>query len=177
MFLKTKIFLLHLLLSFNIIAQDNVGYDIFDITEIYNLNTAPWVLNTQMRDSIFTVFIAGPDSIIISHFFRKYEDGTLDEYSICDSLIYEVSCNDCSEFHVKSFLEDRTRQWVQISNNHYIARKEIEVDIRIYSLFFFRISDYTTAALNVNYLPGKLLITVYSQKFERNEWKAFKRAQ
>lgn len=118
------IYILFVNLQAKLFCQDNLWNDRENIIFIYKSYPA---INYQYIISDYTsnilVGIYGSDSLEINHFIRPYTNGSIDNESICDSIIIKLFCKECINYHLEKTINSKDRQWIKLSDSLYISPK------------------------------------------------------
>jgi hypothetical protein len=154
-------------------CQDNFWNEKGAIVSKYTLmqtNDSTFQFKTTARDDNFTILITGSDSLRINHFFQSYSNGSINDESLCDSLVIELLCSNCKEGHLNTLIHSKERKWLKLSDSLYISRKSVSK---------FWPTDKSPNKFRVPIMeihPGNIMtrIIIHSEILTKEEWKALK---
>lgn len=170
-----KVGLVYIVIMFSQLSlwsQDNLWNDRESIIQEYenypDTNFQYFILNNT--DELL-VKIYGQDSIEITHYFKPDNYDEMDNESICDSIVIELLCETCVDYHITQMSESKYRKWVKVSDSVYISSKWVSK---------FWPSDkspniYTVPIMRVIKGDDLTRILLYTDEFTKKEWKAIRK--
>ena len=124
--LKQK-FLIYILLTnlqTELFSQDNLWNNRENINLKYkNYSDSSYRYTISGETTNILIGIYGSDSLEINHFFKRYTNGSIDNESLCDSLIINLFCKECVNYHLKKTIASKDRHWIKLSDSLYFSPK------------------------------------------------------
>lgn len=156
-------------------GQDNFWNEKGLIVSTYSLmqaNDSTFQIKTVAKEpDTFKVQVSGTDSLSITHFFQTYTDGSVDDESLCDSLIIELHCGACTEEHLNKLFRSKERKWLKISDSAYVSQKAVSK----FWLADKSASKYRVPIMEIHSRNYSAIIIIYSKVLTKEEWKVLKR--
>lgn len=171
---KTLIFILLLLGQTSLFGQDQLWNDrgsIINVYEAYTDTSFRYVIADSGKK--ITVGIYGSDSLVITHYIRAYQNEKIDDESICDSIVINLLCDSCAEFHMNRMVDSKGRKWVEISDSLYISSKWVSK---------FSPSDKTPTIYTVPFMKfiqekETIQILLYTEELTKKRWQELKKGK
>lgn len=121
----------------------------------------------------FSLLVSGIDSLRVDHYFQEYENGTIDEFSKCDSIVFSFYCERCIPVHTQRLIDTKRRKWQKLSDSLYVSRKWVSKHI---------LGDKSGKTVTVPYLlidkqTSHTQITLFTKVLLVEEWKRMKKAK
>lgn len=117
-----------LILSFHntFFAQDFLWYEKGMIIDHYEYVKTDSIKHHYTIDSTinrFSLMVSSSDSLRVDYFIRTYTNGTIDQESICDSIVFSLYCEPCIPVHTQRLIDTKWRKWQKLSDSLYFSRK------------------------------------------------------
>lgn len=167
----TLIFIFIILTQTTLWGQDNLWNERGNIIHQYESysDTSYQYVILDNTDNI-AIRIYGSDSLEIEHFIRPYTNGTIDNESLCDSVVINLLCDSCVEFHISRMSNSKERKWIKLSDSIFISSKCVSK---------FRPADktatiYTVPMMKIKDNGNLTQIILFTERMTKKKWKEIK---
>jgi hypothetical protein len=153
-------------------SQDNLWNDRENIIleyENYSDQDFNYIITDSIREILVKIY--GQDSLEVTHFIRPYQNGEFDNESICDSIIINLLCDSCVEYHILQMTNSKTRKWIELSDSSYISSKWVSKSESSNK----ESNIYTVPILKVIENQNLTQIILFTKELTKNEWKELKK--
>lgn len=169
-----KAFLIFIYLIFTqtvLYGQDNLwkerGSIIFQFENYPDASYQFVIVDSTAKISIG---IYGEDSLEITNYIRPYSSGKFDDESLCDSVVTNLLCDSCVEFHIEQMRDSKERKWVKLSDSLFVSSKWVSK---------LRPEDktstiYTVPIMKITKKDSFTQIILYTERMTKEKWKALK---
>jgi hypothetical protein len=166
-----------LILSFHntFFAQDYLWDDKITIIEAYvnaEIDSTKTHYDFDSTINRFSLLVSGIDSLHIDYYFQEYENGTIDEFSTCDSIVFSLYSERCIPIHTQRLIDTKWRKWQKLSDSLYFSRKWVAKS---------SVQNKPGVKVTVPYLlidkqESHTQITLFTKVLLVEEWKRMKKA-
>ncbi|GEM_PF-4967786 len=166
------IFIFHILTQTIVLSQDQLWNDRENIIleyENYPDTNFKYIIIDSTDEILVKIY--GHDSLEITHYIKPYQNGKFDNESICDSILINLMCDSCVQFHVNQLTKNKIRKWVELSDSMYISSKWV-------SKFWPTDKSsniYTVPIMKIIHEQKTTRIILYTQELTKKKWKELKK--
>lgn len=167
-----------LFLSFHstFFAQDHLWDDKMTIIEAYvnvEIDSTKTHYDFDSTSNRFSLLVSRIDSLRIDFYFEAYENGTIDDFSTCDSIVLSLYCDRCIPVHTQRLIDTKWRKWQKLTDTLYFSRKWVRKHIP---------GDKSGKTVTVPYLlidkqESHTQITLFTKVLLVEDWKRMKKAK